>query len=283
MQNKGKLAALLSSVIAVLLILVCAFYLSFTIVNSNYETAATDYAHVQSQGKENQDQAYNDAYKHYMDSIGQQKVYLGYTLDEVRKWGVNLGLDLKGGMNVTLQVDMPDMMRQLANVKNDSNFEKALTATSAFMDKEPNADYLQHFLAEYAKVCPNADLTVVFSPVVKENKPDVARSQLRAEIRDMVNTSATQTLRKRIDQFGVVSPNIQVLEGKDGQILLESPASRTTNAYANYSNARPTLSSTSHILPAKSLPTSTPLHKPPSRTASKTPQHSHKYLPQARV
>lgn len=223
MQNKGKLAALLSSVIAVLLILVCAFYLSFTIVNSNYETAATDYAHVQSQGKENQDQAYNDAYKHYMDSIGQQKVYLGYTLDEVRKWGVNLGLDLKGGMNVTLQVDMPDMMRQLAYVKNDSNFEKALTATSAFMDKEPNADYLQHFLAEYAKVCPNADLTVVFSPVVKENKPDVARSQLRAEIRDMVNTSATQTLRKRIDQFGVVSPNIQVLEGKDGQILLELP------------------------------------------------------------
>ena len=165
MQNKGKLAALLSSVIAVLLILVCAFYLSFTIVNSNYETAATDYAHVQSQGKENQDQAYNDAYKHYMDSIGQQKVYLGYTLDEVRKWGVNLGLDLKGGMNVTLQVDMPDMMRQLANVKNDSNFEKALTATSAFMDKEPNADYLQHFLAEYAKVCPNADLiSILFSP-----------------------------------------------------------------------------------------------------------------------
>lgn len=223
MQNKGKLAAVLSSVIAVLLILVCAFYLSFTFVNNNYETKAETFAHAQSQGKENQDQAYNDAYKHYMDSVGQEKVYLGYTLDEVRKWGVNLGLDLKGGMNVTLQVDMPDMMRQLATVKNDSNFEKALSATAKLMEAEPNADYLQHFLDEYHKVCPNADLTVLFSPVVKENKPDVARAQLRAEIKDMVNTSATQTLRKRIDQFGVVSPNIQVLEGKDGQILLELP------------------------------------------------------------
>lgn len=223
MQNKGKLAAILSSVIAVLLILVCAFYLSFTIVNNNYETKAETFAHAQSQGKANQDQAYNDAYKHYMDSVGQEEVYLGYTLDEVRKWGVNLGLDLKGGMNVTLQVDMPDMMRQLATVKNDSNFEKALTATTKFMEAEPNADYLQHFLEEYNKVCPNADLTVLFNPVVKENKPDVARAQLRSEIKDMVNTSATQTLRKRIDQFGVVSPNIQVLEGKDGQILLELP------------------------------------------------------------
>lgn len=223
MQNKGKLAAVLSSVIAVLLILVCAFYLSFTFVNNNYETKAEAFAHAQSQGKENQDQAYNDAYKHYMDSVGQEKVYLGYTLDEVRKWGVNLGLDLKGGMNVTLQVDMPDMMRQLATVKNDSNFEKALTATAKLMEAEPNADYLQHFLEEYNKVCPNADLTVLFNPVVKENNPDAARAQLRAEIKDMVNTSATQTLRKRIDQFGVVSPNIQVLEGKDGQILLELP------------------------------------------------------------
>ena len=72
MQNKGKLAALLSSVIAVLLILVCAFYLSFTIVNSNYETAATDYAHVQSQGKENQDQAYKICGRNIVHTVGME-------------------------------------------------------------------------------------------------------------------------------------------------------------------------------------------------------------------
>ena len=111
MQSKGKLGSILAGVIAVFLILVCAFYLSFTFVNSSYEDQAEEYAKNISKNAANVDEAYNDAYKAYMDSLGEQKVYLGYTLSEVRKWGVNLGLDLKGGMNVTLEVDMPDMMR----------------------------------------------------------------------------------------------------------------------------------------------------------------------------
>ena len=158
MQSKGKLGSILAGVIAIFLILVCAFYLSFTFVNSNYESKAEEYAKNASKNAANADEAYNDAYKQYMDSVGEEKVYLGYTLNEVRKWGVNLGLDLKGGMNVTLQVDMPDMMRQLASTKNDSLLEKAITNTDSYL-KDPahrDEDYVKTFIAEYRKVSPDA-------------------------------------------------------------------------------------------------------------------------------
>ncbi len=223
MQSKGKLGSILAGVIAVFLILVCAFYLSFTFVNSSYEDKAEQYAKNISKNAANADEAYNDAYKQFMDSVGEQKVYLGYTLSEVRKWGVNLGLDLKGGMNVTLQVDMPDMLRQLATTKNDSTLEKAIAATDAIVLAEPDRDYIAAFVGEYRKVSPDADLSVVFENTVKSNNDDNAVKDITKYIQDVVETSATQTLRKRIDQFGVVSPNIQVLEGKTGQILLELP------------------------------------------------------------
>ena len=223
MQSKGKLGSILAGVIAVFLILVCAFYLSFTFVNSSYEDQAEEYAKNISKNAANVDEAYNDAYKAYMDSLGEQKVYLGYTLSEVRKWGVNLGLDLKGGMNVTLEVDMPDMMRQLATTKNDSTLEKAISATDALVQANPEQDYVTAFIGEYRKANPDADLSVVFENTVKSNNDAKAIQDITKAINDVVETSATQTLRKRIDQFGVVSPNIQILEGKTGQILLELP------------------------------------------------------------
>lgn len=223
MQSKGKLGSILAGVIAVFLILVCAFYLSFTFVNSSYEDQAEEYAKNISKNAANVDEAYNDAYKAYMDSLGEQKVYLGYTLSEVRKWGVNLGLDLKGGMNVTLEVDMPDMMRQLATTKNDSTLEKAISATDALVQANPEQDYVTAFIGEYRKANPDADLSVVFENTVKSNNDAKAIQDITTAINDVVETSATQTLRKRIDQFGVVSPNIQILEGKTGQILLELP------------------------------------------------------------
>ena len=99
MQSKGNLGSIVAGVIAVFLVLVCLFYLSFTYISSSYESKAEQYARVESGN--NDDEAYNQAYKHYMDSLGERKVYLGYyTLNDVRKWGVGLGLDLKGGMNV---------------------------------------------------------------------------------------------------------------------------------------------------------------------------------------
>lgn len=223
MQSKGTLGSILAGVIAIFLVLVCAFYLSFTFVNNDYESQAEAYAQSKSNG--NDDQAYNNAYKKFMDEAGEKKVYLGYTLDDVRKWSVNLGLDLKGGMNVILQVDMPDMIRQLASTGNDSTLLKAIANTEALManPETANDDYVGSFLNEYQKLAPGADMSVVFPTVKAGSSLSQARAQLRGQVTDMVNTSATQTLRKRIDQFGVVSPNIQVLQGKDGQILLELP------------------------------------------------------------
>ncbi|MCH5219437.1 MAG: protein translocase subunit SecD [Muribaculaceae bacterium] len=225
MQSKGKLGSILAGIIAVLLVLVCAFYLSFTFVNSSYETEAENYAKLASSnvtGK-SADQAYNDAYKAYMDSVGEESVYLGWNLNDVKKWGVNLGLDLKGGMNVILQVDLADLLRQASKVKDDKNFEQALENTIAKVGDKNSEQFVPTFIEEYEVLNPGADLSVVFTPVTSGMSRDQAISALRNEINDVVNTSATQTLRSRIDQFGVVSPNIQVLEGKDGQILLELP------------------------------------------------------------
>ena len=117
MQSKGKLGSIVAGVIAIFLVIVCLFYLSFSFVSSKHESKAEQYALAVS--GDNDDSAYNQAYKHYMDSVGEEKVYLGvYTLNDVRKWGVGLGLDLKGGMNVILEVDVPDMLRSISNKAN---------------------------------------------------------------------------------------------------------------------------------------------------------------------
>ncbi len=223
MQSKGKLGSIVAGVIAIFLVLVCLFYLSFTFISNKYENQAATYALVES--GDNDDAAYNQAYKHYMDSLGDQKVYLGYyTLNDVRKWGVGLGLDLKGGMNVILQVDMPDMLRSMKAGQTDSVFEAALTGAEKMVATHESDDYVSSFINLYRKSKPQADFSVVFQDIVSAGQSDDAvRATLKAQIKDRVDNSATNVLRNRIDQFGVVSPNIQVLQGKDGQILLELP------------------------------------------------------------
>ncbi len=222
MQSKGSLGSTVAGVIAIFLVLVCLFYLSFSFISSKHESAATQYALVES--GDNDDAAYNQAYKHYMDSLGEQKVYLGYTLNDVRKWGVGLGLDLKGGMNVILQVDMPDMLRSMKSGDTDSVFESAISAANALVAQHATDDYVGAFVREYRNRKPQADFSVVFQGLVNSGaNDDQVRAKLKSEVKDRVDNSATNVLRSRIDQFGVVSPNIQVLQGKDGQILLELP------------------------------------------------------------
>ncbi len=224
MNSKGKIGSILAGCIAVLMVLVCAFYLSFTFVNNSYEDEAVAYAQKMSANAKNPDEAYNLAYQQYLESKGEESVYLGYTLDEIRPWGVNLGLDLKGGMNVILQVDMPDMLSRMSTTGNDSTFTSVLAATDAAVKADPsNGDYVGTFIKTYRQRQPNVDLSVVFPDIKQGSNDNQATDALRNKVREMVNTSATQTLRKRIDQFGVVSPNIQVLQGNDGQILLELP------------------------------------------------------------
>ncbi|MDE7125476.1 MAG: protein translocase subunit SecDF, partial [Muribaculaceae bacterium] len=157
-----------------------------------------------------------------MDSLSEKPVYLGYSLNEVRKWGVGLGLDLKGGMNVILQVDMPEMLRSMSTGA-DSVFERALTATNTLVRNNKADDYVGTFVGEYRRIDPNADFSTIFVDIKPGTSADNVASILKKEVKDRVETSATSVLRKRIDQFGVVSPNIQVLQGKDGQILLELP------------------------------------------------------------
>lgn len=223
MQSNGKLGSVVSGVIAIFLALVCLFYLSFTFVSSNYETKAAEYAKVLS--GDNDDAAYNQAYKHYMDSLSEKKVYLGlYTLNDVRKWGIGLGLDLKGGMNVILQVDMPDMMRSMKAGETDSTFEAALAGAEKMIESHQSDDFVSSFIKLYREAKPQADFSVVFQDVISSGMSDDAvRTTLKSQVKDRVDNSATNVLRNRIDQFGVVSPNIQVLQGKDGQILLELP------------------------------------------------------------
>lgn len=222
MQSKGNLGSIVAGVIAIFLVIVCLFYLSFTFVSNKHENEAKTYALTIS--GDNDDAAYNQAYKHYMDSLGEKPVYLGYTLNEVRKWGVGLGLDLKGGMNVILQVDMGDLLRSMKTGKTDSVFENAITTAKALVDDHKTDDFVGAFVDAYRQSKPAADFSVVFQGIIDSGSSDDAvRGKLKAEVKDRVDNSATNVLRNRIDQFGVVSPNIQVLQGKDGQILLELP------------------------------------------------------------
>ena len=224
MQSKGNLGSIVAGVIAVFLVLICFFYLSFTFISNKYENQAEQYALTESGN--NDDEAYNQAYKHYMDSLGDRKVYLGYyTLNDVRKWGVGLGLDLKGGMNVILQVDMPDMLRSMKAGEPDADFNNALAEAQAEVDAGRTSDFVQAFIDAYLAKKPEADFSVVFTNGIIPSgaSKQAVHNALKSQIKDRVDNSATNVLRNRIDQFGVVSPNIQVLQGKDGQILLELP------------------------------------------------------------
>lgn len=220
MQSKGSLGSIVAGVIAIFLVLVCLFYISFTMVTSHYEGKAEEYAATVGQGNETDS---IKAYNQYIDSIGKEPVYLGYTFNEVQKWGVGLGLDLKGGMNVILQLSVPDILSSMHNNPMEGAFTKALAVTDSIVGKAGADDYVGTFINEYRKNEPTADFSVKFRKVAQGSDDNAVINTLKKEINDVVNNSATNVLRKRIDQYGVVSPNIQVLQGKDGQILLELP------------------------------------------------------------
>jgi SecD/SecF fusion protein len=222
MQSKGTLGSIIAGVIAIFLVLVCLFYLSFSLVSSQQEKKAEQYA-LKVAGNANSDQ-YNKAYKAYIDSISKTPVWLGYNYNEVQKWGVGLGLDLKGGMNVILQVSMPDLLRSMKENADDASFNLALARTDSLIQSNKSSDYVGTFVDQYRKINPSADFSVVFKSIVKpDTKDGQVKTILKNEVKDRVNNSATNVLRSRIDAYGVVSPNIQVLQDNDGQILLELP------------------------------------------------------------
>jgi len=222
MQSKGKLGSVVAGVIAIFLVLICLFYLSFTIVTNHHEANAEKYAASMSPEGNTNSEAYRMAYKSYIDSIAKEPVYLGYTFNEVQKLGVGLGLDLKGGMNVTLQVSVPDILRSMANAEGNPYFEQAIHNTDSIVRATKTNDYVGTFCRAYRELDPSGDLTVVFrEQTARGDSPEAVEGKLKQEVKDRVSSS-TNVLRSRIDQFGVVAPNIQELEN-DGQILLELP------------------------------------------------------------
>lgn len=208
MQNKGFV-----KVFAVLLTLVCVFYLSFSFVTRHYmKLAAQD-----PQGE-----------THYLDSMQNERVYLwNYTLKQCREMEIGLGLDLKGGMNVILEVSVPEVVKTLADHKADEAFNQAV-ANAAKAQVSSQSDFVTLFVDEYHKLAPGKRLAEIFATQQLRDKVSAQSSDaevervLRSEIKSAVANSYN-VLRTRIDRFGVVQPNIQELEGGMGRIMVELP------------------------------------------------------------
>lgn len=210
MQNKGFV-----KVFAVLLTLVCLFYLSFSFVTRHYNHKAAEYA--------GGDPAKESL---YLDSLSTQKVWLGYTLKQCREMEISLGLDLKGGMNVVLELNVADVIRSLSNNNQDENFNKALDLAYAHQATSQK-DFIDLFAEEYKTLDNGARLSAIFSTFELKDKitPQSTDAQvvavLKQELQSAIDNSFN-VLRTRIDRFGVVSPNIQRLETA-GRILVELP------------------------------------------------------------
>ena len=210
MQNKGFV-----KVFAVLLTLVCMFYLSFSFVTRHYNSKAAEYAG-------------GDPVKEssYLDSLSTQKVWLGYTLKQCREMEISLGLDLKGGMNVVLELNVADVIRSLSNNNQDENFNKALEQAYA-NQATSQKDFIDLFAEEYKKLDNGARLSAIFSTFELKDKitPQSTDAQVIAVLKEELKSAIDNSfnvLRTRIDRFGVVSPNIQRLETA-GRILVELP------------------------------------------------------------
>ncbi len=221
-MQKGKLGSAVAGILAIFLVIICLFYISFTLVTNHWENKAKEYAVAVSGDANAVSDSYTKAYKHFIDSISGETVWLGYTYAQAQKLGVGLGLDLKGGMNVTLQVSVPDILRSMANAEGNPYFETAIHRTDSVVKATRSNDYVAIFCKEYRNLDPAGDFSVIFKDQVKRGESDqAAEAALKQEVKDRVSSS-TNVLRTRIDQFGVVAPNIQELEN-DGQILLELP------------------------------------------------------------
>ena len=209
MQNKG-----IVKFIAVILILVCCFYLSFSFVTRHYESKAA------AMGEE--------AGQEYLDSIMNEKVYCGiYSFKQCREMEIGLGLDLKGGMNVILEVSVPDVVDVLADHKTDAAYRKALE--DAKKEEETSQDdFISLFIKHWKKNANGRPLAAVFATqqmkgkVSTQSSDSEVESALRAEVQSAVDNSFN-VVRNRIDKFGVVQPNIQKLEGQSGRIMVEMP------------------------------------------------------------
>ena len=209
MQNKG-----IVKFIAIILVLVCCFYLSFSFVTSHYEKKAA------AMGEE--------AGQEYLDSIMNEKVYCGiYSFKQCREMEIGLGLDLKGGMNVILEVSVPDVIDVLADHKTDAAYKKSMEEAKK-EEETSQDDFISLFIKYWKQNSNGRPLAAVFATqqmkgkVSTQSTDSEVESALRAEVQSAVDNSFN-VVRNRIDKFGVVQPNIQKLEGQSGRIMVEMP------------------------------------------------------------
>lgn len=210
MQNKG-----IVKFIAAALMLVCIFYLSFSFVTRHYESKAA--AMGEKAGQE------------YLDSIMNEKVWFFniYSFKQCREMEIGLGLDLKGGMNVILEVSVPDVVAVLADHKTDYAFVKSMQ--EAKKDEETSQDdFISLFIKRYKQNAPGHRLAEIFATQQMKGKVSTQSSDAEVEraLRDEVQSAVDNSfnvVRNRIDKFGVVQPNIQKLEGQSGRIMVEMP------------------------------------------------------------
>lgn len=210
MQNKGFVR-----LFSVLLLLVCLYYLSFTAVTNYHENKAKKIA-----GENN---AIELA---YLDSIAGEKVWFGYTFKQCREKELNLGLDLKGGMNVTLEVSIPDILNVLSGYNTSENFQLAIENAKQ-RQHNSQEDFLNLFYDEFKKIDPDAQLSTIFSTFNLKEK--IQRTSTNDEVMKVLNEEVNaaidnsfNVIRNRIDRFGVVQPNIQRLDAQ-GRIMVELP------------------------------------------------------------
>ena len=209
MQNKGFVKFL-----AIALTLICIFYLSFSVVTNYVENKASKMEEKEAEL--------------YLDSLSMNPFYLGtYNLKQCRETAIGLGLDLKGGMNVILEVSVPDVVKALADHKTDSAFVQSVNEAQK-QEVESQSDFISLFVKAFKKNAPDAKLAQIFATQKLKGKVNANSTDDEVEkvLREEVNTAIDNSflvLRTRIDRFGVVQPNIQRVEGQSGRIMVELP------------------------------------------------------------
>ena len=239
MQNKGAV-----KLFAIVFGLVCLFQLSFTFISYRYSVKADDYANApvgkelavklakgdQARLEYLTDSVIRSRNEYFNDSMAGTDVYnillKKYTLKDVREREINLGLDLKGGMNVTMAVSVPEVIRALSGYSQDPTFTKALQIAIQ-KEKNSTSDFVDIFAESFKQVDPNAKLAAIFNTVELKDRINfnTTNAEVIKVIRDETNAAIDRTyhiLTTRIDRFGVVQPNIQRLQTA-GRILIELP------------------------------------------------------------
>lgn len=229
MQNKG-----LIKIFAILFALVCIYQLSFTFISTGVESDAEEFATQKINTNVEDYSAKRDlAEQRYLDSIGNESIFAGITYNSAKDKELNKGLDLKGGINVILQISVKDIIRGLANDSKDPVFNKAIAEADA-AQKDSQESYIDLFFEKFNE---NAGAKLA-SPDIFANKTlsdqinyEMSNGEVEPIIREKVDQSilsAFEVLRKRIDKFGVTQPNIQRL-GNSGRILVELPGAKDIN------------------------------------------------------